>query len=52
MPGPRLDWARRADTIAQLSAPAFGYPRSDTPAHLHFVGPIAASGSSAPRPTW
>lgn len=52
MPGPLLDWARRADAIAQFAVPAFEYPRSDAPAHLHFVGPISASGSAAPRPAW
>jgi UDP:flavonoid glycosyltransferase YjiC (YdhE family) len=52
MPGPLLDWARRADAIAQFTVPEFEYPRGDAPAHLHFVGPIAVSGSSAPRPAW
>jgi UDP:flavonoid glycosyltransferase YjiC (YdhE family) len=52
MPGPILDWMRRADAIAQFTVPEFEYPRSDAPANLHFVGPVSASGSSAPLPAW
>jgi UDP:flavonoid glycosyltransferase YjiC (YdhE family) len=52
MPGPMLDWARRADAIAQFTVPEFEYPRSDAPAQLHFVGPISAFGSPAPLPAW
>ena len=52
MPGPILDWARRAEGITQFTVPEFEYPRSDAPSTLHFVGPISASGSSAPRPAW
>ncbi len=52
MPGPILDWMRRADAIAQFTVPEFEYPRSDAPANLHFVGPLSATGSSAPLPPW
>ncbi|HET8746491.1 MAG TPA: glycosyltransferase [Ramlibacter sp.] len=52
LPGPILDWARHADAIAQFTVPEFEYPRSDAPSNLHFVGPISASGSAAPRPSW
>jgi UDP:flavonoid glycosyltransferase YjiC (YdhE family) len=52
MPGALLDWARRADAIAQFTVPEFEYPRSDAPSTLHFVGPVSASGSLAPRPPW
>lgn len=52
MPGAVLDWARGADAIAQFTVPEFEYPRSDAPSTLHFVGPVSASGSSAPRPAW
>jgi UDP:flavonoid glycosyltransferase YjiC (YdhE family) len=52
LPGPVLDWARKADAIAQFTVPEFEYPRSDAPSNLHFVGPISASGSSAPLPAW
>jgi UDP:flavonoid glycosyltransferase YjiC (YdhE family) len=47
-----LDWPRHADVISQFTVPEFEYPRSDAPAGLHFVGPISATGSQAPRPTW
>jgi UDP:flavonoid glycosyltransferase YjiC (YdhE family) len=50
--GAVLDWARKADAIAQFTVPEFEYPRSDAPHNLHFVGPISASGSSAPLPPW
>lgn len=52
MPFPVLDWVRHADAIAAFTVPSFEYPRSDAPATLHFVGPISASGSTAPRPEW
>lgn len=52
LPGPLLDWARRADAIVQFTDPEFEYPRSDAPATLHFAGPISASGSTAPLPEW
>ncbi len=47
-----LDWPRHADAIAQFTVPEFEYPRSDAPATLHFVGPLSATGSSAPLPSW
>ena len=50
MPGAILDWSRRADAIAQFTVAEFEYPRTDAPDTLHFVGPISASGSAAPRP--
>lgn len=52
MPGTVLDWSRRADAIAQFTVAEFEYPRSDAPDTLHFVGPISAPGSTAPRPDW
>ncbi|WP_205013857.1 glycosyltransferase, partial [Nocardioides albidus] len=52
MPGGVLDWQRRADAIAQFTVPELEYPRSDAPEHLHFLGPINASGSAAPLPEW
>ncbi|MGN9913245.1 glycosyltransferase [Phytohabitans sp. LJ34] len=47
-----LDWPRHTEAIVQFTVPEFEYPRSDAPATLHFVGPISASGSQAPRPAW
>lgn len=52
LPGSLLDWARHADAIAQFTVPTFEYPRSDAPAHLHFIGPILASGAVVKRPPW
>jgi UDP:flavonoid glycosyltransferase YjiC (YdhE family) len=52
MPGAFADWGRRADALVQFSVPSFEYPRSDAPAELHFVGPLFATGSSAPLPDW
>jgi UDP:flavonoid glycosyltransferase YjiC (YdhE family) len=52
LPYPILDWAGHADAIVQFTVPAFEYPRSDAPATLHFAGPISATGSQAPRPSW
>lgn len=52
LPFPTLDWPRHAEAIAQFTVPEFEYPRSDAPAGLHFVGPISASGSQAPLPSW
>jgi UDP:flavonoid glycosyltransferase YjiC (YdhE family) len=52
LPYPILDWAGHADAIVQFTVPAFEYPRSDAPSTLHFAGPISATGSRAPRPTW
>ena len=52
LPGAMLDWPRLADAIAQFTVAEFEYPRSDAPDTLYFVGPMSASGSSAPRPDW
>jgi UDP:flavonoid glycosyltransferase YjiC (YdhE family) len=51
-PFPVLDWPRSAEAIVQFTVADFEYPRSDAPATLHFAGPISASGSQAPLPTW
>lgn len=48
-----IDVLARADLLAQFTVPAFEYPRSDAPGHLHFVGPIARLlPSRAPLPPW
>jgi UDP:flavonoid glycosyltransferase YjiC (YdhE family) len=52
MPYPILDWVGHADAVVQFTVPAFEYPRSDAPATLHFAGPISATGSQAPQPSW
>ncbi len=52
LPFPVLDWPRHADAIAQFTVAEFEYPRSDAPATLHFVGPLSATGSEAPLPSW
>jgi MGT family glycosyltransferase len=52
LPGTFVDWGRRADAIVQFTVPSFEYTRSDAPADPHFVGPLSASGSQAPLPTW
>ena len=52
IPYPILDWPRHAEALAQFTVPEFEYPRSDAPKTLHFVGPIAATGSQAPLPSW
>jgi UDP:flavonoid glycosyltransferase YjiC (YdhE family) len=52
LPFPILDWGRHADAVIQFTVPAFEYPRSDAPASLHFAGPVSATGSQAPRPSW
>lgn len=49
---PIMDWPRHAEAIVQFTVPEFEYPRSDAPAALHFAGPISASGSQAPLPSW
>lgn len=49
---PILDWPRQAEALAQFTVTEFEYPRSDAPATLHFVGPIAATGSPVPLPPW
>lgn len=52
LPGPIANWYSWAEAIAQFTIPSFEYPRSDAPASLHFVGPLGATGSQAPRPDW
>ncbi|RAS71435.1 UDP:flavonoid glycosyltransferase YjiC (YdhE family) [Lentzea atacamensis] len=52
LPFPIMDWLRHAEAIVQFTVPEFEYPRSDAPATLHFAGPISASGSQAPLPSW
>lgn len=52
MPVPLLDWARRAEAIAQFSVPAFEYPRSDAPGNLHFIGPVAPIAPPGALPDW
>jgi MGT family glycosyltransferase len=47
-----LDWPRHSEAIIQFTVPEFEYPRSDAPETLHFVGPVSATGSSAPPPDW
>lgn len=49
---PIMDWPRHAEAIVQFTVPEFEYPRSDAPASLHFAGPISATGSQAPLPSW
>ncbi|MGE2832452.1 glycosyltransferase [Mycobacterium sp. SMC-4] len=52
LPFPMMDWARHADAVVQFTVPAFEYPRSGMPPHVHFAGPLSASGSHAPLPPW
>jgi MGT family glycosyltransferase len=52
LPYPILDWAGHADAVVQFTVPAFEYPRSDAPPTLSFAGPISATGSQAPLPSW
>ena len=48
-----IDVLARADLLVQCTVPAFEYPRSDAPNHLHFIGPIARlAPSRAPLPPW
>ena len=47
-----LNWAVKADAIAQFTVPEFEYPRSDAPATLRFIGPAATVASSASLPSW
>lgn len=49
---PIMDWIPRADAIAQFTIPEFEYPRSDAPAHLHFVGPLHGPSAPTPAPDW
>src|SRR5262249_49014124 len=43
---------RHVDAIVQFTVEAFEYPLSDAPPHVHFVGPLSATGSQAPLPPW
>ena len=52
LPGQIVNWLAWADAVVQFTVPSFEYPRSDAPASLHFVGPLSATGSQAPRPDW
>ena len=39
--------------VMQLTTPAFEYPRSDLPPHIHFIGPSLPDASNAfERPSW
>ncbi len=42
---PVMDWMRHAEAIAQLTVPAFEYPRPDSGANLVFTGPVSVSGA-------
>lgn len=52
LPTNMMTMPRYADAIVQFTVEAFEYPRSDAPPHLHFVGPLSATGSHAPLPPW
>jgi UDP:flavonoid glycosyltransferase YjiC (YdhE family) len=52
LPGQIVNWLAWADAVVQFTVPSFEYPRSDAPASLHFIGPLSATGSQAPRPDW
>ncbi|MEW5811373.1 MAG: glycosyltransferase [Actinomycetota bacterium] len=52
MPCSLADWGRRADAILRFGVRSFEYPLTDAPPQLHFVGPLCATGSRAPRPSW
>jgi UDP:flavonoid glycosyltransferase YjiC (YdhE family) len=52
LPGQIVNWLTWADAVVQFTVPSFEYPRSDAPASLHFIGPLSATGSQAPRPDW
>jgi MGT family glycosyltransferase len=52
LPGQMMNWLAWADAVVQFTVPSFEYPRSDAPASLHFIGPLSATGSQAPRPDW
>ena len=49
---PIMDWLPLADAIAQFTIAEFEYPRSDAPAHLHFVGPLLGHSVPTPEPDW
>jgi len=50
MPGTLTDWGRRADAIVQFSVPSFEYPRSDTPANLHYYRRVVRERFPGPTP--
>ena len=52
MPYTFIDWGRHVDAIVQFTVEAFEYALSDAPPHVHFVGPLSATGSAAPLPPW
>jgi UDP:flavonoid glycosyltransferase YjiC (YdhE family) len=52
LPFPIMDWPRHAEAIVQFTVPEFEYPLSDAPPGLHFAGPVSATGSQAPLPSW
>jgi UDP:flavonoid glycosyltransferase YjiC (YdhE family) len=42
-----------ADALVQFTVPSFEYPRSDLPAHVHFVGPVSRTQpSQGELPEW
>lgn len=44
---------RRSDLFLQPTVPAFEYPRSDLPAHVHFVGALLPDGAAEfTEPDW
>lgn len=47
-----LNWVSTVDAIAQLSVPAFEYPRPDATVPLHFLGPLATATQGATPPWW
>ena len=51
-PGRDLSLCPHVDAVVQFTVEAFEYPRSDAPPHVHFVGPLSATGSRAPLPPW
>ena len=46
-----LNWVSTVDAIAQLSVPAFEYPRPDAAVPLHFLGPLIST-TAGPTPSW
>jgi UDP:flavonoid glycosyltransferase YjiC (YdhE family) len=48
-----LDWARSSSLYVQPSVPGFEYPRSDLPAHVHFIGALPVGRPAGwEAPTW
>lgn len=52
MPVHFTELTRQPDAVVQFTVPEFEYPRSDAPSQLRFVGPLSATGSTAPLPPW